>query len=129
MADYPFHEYKKLLGKTVMDRAMNIYRGMNPLTQKAEIMTRSRRKKLVHINHDEIFSLHIRPRANYDVRFQRCFYISEIVNGKRFVRSQRWFLGHQKYYIVSGNRCTCPYRNLRNKDCKHILAVRILETH
>lgn len=127
MADYPLQDYKRLFGKTVKARAMNIYRGINPLTKQAYIMTRSRQKKVVHINHDDIFSLRIRPRANYDVRFQRCFYISEVVNGKRFVRSQRWVMGFEKYYIVSGNSCTCPFRQYRQRICKHILAVQLLE--
>ncbi len=124
------HDYKNILGATVMDRAMNIYRGINPQTQRAQIITRSMKNKIVHIDANDIYSRNVRSRrASYNVRFQRCFYISEILNGKRFVRSQQWFLGVKKYYIVQGNTCTCPYRNLRHKTCKHILATHILENN
>jgi len=123
-----YDNYNQLFGPTVEKRARNIANSINPLTHRP---SKVRSASAVHVTSDDIYSYRIiaRRHAEFDARFSRCFYISESTpTGVRLVRSQRWFLGYKKYYVVKGKSCTCPFRQIRNNACKHILAVSILES-
>ena len=142
--------YSKYLGSSISDRALNISRSFDPRFSSHRVSSSIWSRRNVSSHNIRVFlrSIDMPPLrrsariANkrrrlsvfpdyFDGTWKSNYYISDVIFSReigsfRLVRSQRWLLGNERFYVLFGNTCTCPYFKHGGRKCKHLFALELL---